>query len=262
MILLVAAWVFPGTLFAQQQQSALTPSERAALAPTETDIYCAGFFTHRSIEQGLFVLGGEEGGFKNEYSDRDILFLSQGRGWINAPGGQYMLIRPVRDIDPKEFFPGQQELMVRLGTLYAEVARIEVRIVHESSATAEVLASCEPVLAGDIAIPLQTRPAPPYRSEQRVDRFAPPSGKATGVIVLGQDFRQTLGPRHVVYLDVGSSQGAQVGGYLRIFQTPINQDSDLFQQAARNYPTEAMGMRMGRKLTPADLASLPRTVLG
>jgi hypothetical protein len=240
----------------------LTAVQRAVQAPTDSDIYCAGFFTRRSIEPGLFVLGSEEGTLKNEFSDRDSIYLSKGRKWINAPGGQYMLIRPLKDTLPIEVFPGQHALVTRLGTLYAEVARIEVRILHEGSATAEILHSCEPVLQGDIAIPLSVRPAPPYRPAMFTDRFAPSSGKPTGLIAAIKEFQQVGGRGNIVYLDIGKKQGAQVGGYLRIFRTNRQAGQNYLQRGIQDYPAQIMGVPLGRPLTREEMDSLPRAVVG
>ena len=254
---------FSGALWAQQAR----PQSGAATArwgqsPTDSDIYCAGFFARQPIAPNLIVLSSEDGGFKNEYVDRDIIYLNKGNQAISAPGGQYIVVRPVKDVNPKEFFIGQRQLISQLGTLYAEIGRIQVRVVHEASATAEVLKTCEPILAGDIAIPFASRPAPPYRAERMMDRFAPASGKATATVVVAKEFQSTLGEGNIVYLNVGKNQGAQVGSYLRIFRSYAAADQDAFQQAARNYPTEFMGVPVGRKLTPAEVASLPRKVVG
>ncbi len=255
------ALIFPGRVAGQQAGPAPTAAQQAGQAPTDSDIYCAGFFTHRRLEPGLHVLGNELGEFKSEFADRDLLYLSKGSGWIVNPGGQYMVVRPAKDFNPRESFPGQLKLLSGLGTLYAEIARVEVRIVHEGSATAEVLKSCEPIMAGDFLIPLAVRPAPPYRAA-RMDPSAPASGKAGGVIVTSKEFQQVVGTGNVVYLNLGKNQGAQVGGYLRVFRTYLSGDQDPLRQAARNYSSELMGVPLGRKLTRRERASMPRTVLG
>jgi hypothetical protein len=152
--------------------------------------------------------------------------------------------------------------MMQLGTLYSEVARIQVRIVHEGSLTAEIVRACEPIVAGDLAIPLTPRSAPAYRTPKVADRFAPASGKPTGMVVASREFQQNVGEGKIVYLNLGRSQGAQVGSYLRVFRTASDRSQDPFEQAAREYSTESMGQRMGRQLTRAEIASLPRVVLG
>ena len=252
------------TAIPQQEQTSESPSalERATQAPTEFDIYCAGFFTRRNVESGLFVLGGEEGVLKNEFADRDYIYLSSGRKLINAPGGQYMLIRALKDYNVGETFPGQHALVAKLGTLYTEVARIEVQILNEGSATARITHACEPVIAGDIAIPLVTRPAPPYKAVKFTDRFAPSSGKATGTIAAVKDFQAVAGPGHVVYFNIGRKQGAEVGNYLRVYRTYMSQRNDKVLASTRNYMTQMMGISEGHKLTREEMESVPRAVLG
>lgn len=250
---------FPPRMAAQQAGTP-TAASQMGRAPTESDIYCAGFFTHRPPDAGMTVLGSEDGGFKNEFGDRDFVYLSKGQG--ASPGGQYMLVRPVKDPNLRESFLGQQKMVAQLGTLYAEIARIQVRVVHEGSLTVEIVHACEPVLAGDIAIPLAARSAPAFHSPKVVDRFAPSSGKATATVVVGKEFRQNFGEGHVVYLNMGRSQGAQVGSYLRVFRTAVSRDQDPFEQATRNYATDVTGQRTMRRMTRADRAALPRSVLG
>ena len=234
----------------------------AQTAPTESDIYCAGFFTQRQIESGLTVQGSEDAGFKNEFATGDYVYLSKGRDAIASPGGQYLVLRAVTDVNRKEAFKGQREMLAGLGTLYAQVARIEVQVLHEKTSTAKILASCQPVLAGDIAIPWNARSAPAYKTPRMTDRFAPSSGKATGLIASAKEFDQWLGEGKIVYLNLGSSHGLQTGSYLRVIRSYLTGAHAAFGNAARNYPTELTGASVGRRLTPEEVASLPREVLG
>src|SRR3989338_11266113 len=108
---------FPPRIEGQQGGTAASQMGRA---PTETDICCAGFFTHRSLGAGMTVLGNEDGGFKNEYGDRDFIYLSKGQ--TASPGGQYMLVRAVKDTNPRDSFPGQRQMGAQLRTLYAQLS--------------------------------------------------------------------------------------------------------------------------------------------
>ena len=254
--------VFAEGLAVQKANAQASTAPQVGQAPTTSDIYCSGFFTNSPLDASLEILGGEAAGFQNEFMERDIIYLNKGRARITTPGIEYMVVRPANDSNPRESFAGQREMMKSMGTLYTEVARIQVQIVHEASATAEVVFACEPILKGDIAIPLGARQAPPFKSPQPFDRFAPPSGKATGVIVAGKEFQQNAGEGDVVYLNVGSGQGAQVGSYFRIFRSYLSNDKDPYQRNTRQYATDVRGMRLGRKMTPQESASLPRTVIG
>ena len=246
------AMAFPPRMAGQGNQT---------LRPTDSDLYCAGYFAQSPIDTDMTILASEDGGSKNEYVDRDIIYLTRGQG--AAPGTELMVVRAVNDPNPRESFLGQRKMLMELGTLYAEVARIQIRVANEGSLTAEVTHACEPALAGDLVVPLTTRSAPAYRFPKLLDSFAPSSGKPTGRLVAAKELAQTVGEGNVVYVDLGSTQGAQVGSYLRVFRTPLALSEDPLEAAMREYMTEGMGgEQVGRKLTRADLANLPRKVLG
>lgn len=236
------------------------PMAGQGVGPTDSDLYCAGFISPRPIETSMTVLANEDGGMKNELVDRDIIYLSRGQG--ATPGTEFMVVRPLVDANPRESFPGQRKIMMGLGMLYGEIARIQIRVANEGSLTAEVTHACESVVAGDLVVPLRSRSAPAYRLPKVVDEFAPWSGKPTGVVVAAKELAQSVGEGNIVYVNLGGAQGVQVGTYLRVFRTPMAKAEDPFEMAAREYPTEVMRQAGGQKLTPAELASLPRDVLG
>jgi len=269
-----AGWVVPTAVRAQNTGaqppatsqgmigSAPTAAEKAMMAPTESDIYCAGFFTHRTISPEIIVLGGQDNGLKFEFGAGEVVHLNQGKNKISAPGGQYMLVRPTRDMNPTEAFPGQSVLVKQMGTHYAEIARIQVQVVNADSSIAEILNACEPVLSGDVAIPLPARSAPPYKTAPPMDRFAPSSGKSTGVIASIKEFREAAGEGDTVYLNTGSKQGAQPGAYLRVFRTYNTASQRIIQMGTKQYLNQVEGTQVGRKLTPEEINTLPRQVVG
>jgi hypothetical protein len=235
----------------------------AQTAPGDSDLYCAGFFTRR-VMNGLKVLSSEEAGLKNEFGAGDYVYLDHGREAITAPGSQYMLLRPMHDINRQEAFKGQKEIVAGLGTLYAQIARIEVAMLHDRSATARIVTSCEPALAGDIAVPLQPQTAHPYRSPKMTARFPEPSGGVAGVIAAAKDFDQQAGEGRIIYLNLGTSQGLQPGSYLRIVRSYLSTtDADLGHAASEFLAESAdTGMSDSRQLARAEQQALPREVLG
>ncbi|HLA40944.1 MAG TPA: hypothetical protein VJ417_13165, partial [Candidatus Glassbacteria bacterium] len=102
----------------------------AQSALSQSDLYCAGFFTRRPLEAGLVIQGSEDGGFKNEFATGDYVYLNRGSDAITGSGGQYAILRPVKDVNRKEAFAGQQMLLREMGSLYAEVGRLEVSVLH------------------------------------------------------------------------------------------------------------------------------------
>ncbi|MSO21422.1 MAG: hypothetical protein EXQ56_13390 [Acidobacteria bacterium] len=234
-------------------------SLHAQRAPMDTDLYCAGFFTTRAVESGLAVKSGEDGGFKYEFVAGDYIYLSRGQNTIVNTGGQYMILRPNVDVNRKESFPGQQLMVHGMGKLYSEVGRIEVKVVARAHATAQVLRSCEPIEPGDIAIPLNARTAPAYKTQRITPRFAEPSGKAAGVIATAKEFDREVGEGRIVYLNIGSGQGLQPGSYLRI-RRPFSTDADAFNVDAREYRNHDGTPQ--RPMLKSELAAMPSEVLG
>lgn len=228
--------------------------------PKYSDIYCAGFIAEKPLESGLFVVTGEDRGFKQIYSERDTIFLSRGAGNIVNPGGEYMVLRAATDPIPEEFFKGQKLMLRSLGTLYKEVGRIKVHIVHEKTATANVMSSCGEIQAGDIAIPFNQKPIPKFQAAG-FDRFAPPSGKNEGLIVTGKEFLNTLGTGDKVYLNIGASKGVEVGQSYRVYRTYLPNVKD--PSMVREHIAEYVGSeRMNYKLNDYQRRALPRDVIG
>jgi hypothetical protein len=244
------------------QTSSPSVAVKAMLAPTDSDIYCAGYFTHQELPKTLSVLGGPDSGLVYEYGTGDTVYLNKGKKMISAPGAQYMLVRPTKDMNSIEAFPGQSLLVSQMGTHYAEIARIQIQVVNADSSIAEILHACEPVLAGDLAIPLTARTAPLYKTAPPVDRFAPSSGKSTGVIAAFKDFREAAGGGDILYLNIGKKQGTQPGNYVRIFRTYLTASQKIIQDGTKNYLTDIGGTPVGRKLSPEEIDTLPRTVVG
>jgi len=248
--------------FAGVSAFAQTPAAPAWHQPKYSDIYCAGFIADKPLESGLFVVTGEDRGLKQIYSDRDTIFLSRGAGNIVNPGGEYMLLRAATDPIREEFFKGQKQMLQSLGTLYKEVGRIKVHIVHEKTATANVVNSCMEIQAGDIAIPFNQKPIPKFQAAG-FDRFAPPSGKNEGLIVTGKEFLNTLGTGDKVYLNIGSSMGVEVGQSYRVYRTFLPAVKDPAMRAGNESIAEYVGSeRLNYKLTDLQKRALPRDVIG
>ena len=233
----------------------------ATHTPTYADVYCAGFVTNQPVQSGLYVVTGDEGGLKHIFSDRDTIYLSRGAGYIVNPGGEYMLIRAVKDTIKYEVFAGQHEMLKRLGKTYAEVGRIKVNIVHQETAVAEVEYACREIQPGDVAIPFNQKPMPQFQVGI-FDRFAPPSGKNPGVLVTGKEFQQVMGAGNVVYLSMDASSGVSAGQTYRIFRTYASSAKNANRRNMENVPTHMNGMRQSYHLTPEQKKTLPRDILG
>lgn len=212
-----------------------------------SDAYCAGFTTQRDLGS-MYVVAGEEKEDRISYTTPHYVYLSQGGLSV---GSEYMIVRHV--FDPLRFksYSGQGLQQTSMGFFYADIARVKVVVAHDKTSTAQVVFSCEEILPGDVAISAETRSTPDYRARRPFDRFAPPSGKSQGQIVLARDFEQFFGRGQRIHVNLSSAQ-VKVGDYIRIFRYGRGPE----------YRGLGRGAIYGMSRGPIKKADLPREVIG
>ena len=116
-----------------------------------------------------------------------------------------------------------------LGIYTEDAGRLRVVSVKEKTSVALVTRACGMILLGDLL-----REVPPpvempasegiatFESGRQpmLDRFADPSGKQTGRIVLARDGREMITTSQVVFVDLGSEDNVQPGDRLTIYRRP------------------------------------------
>lgn len=192
------------------------PVERIA-KPTYSDLYCAGFISKHTLPDASFVAGGLQTPSTTKFVRGDMVYL-QGTGY--NLGGEYEIVRALRDINEYETFPGQRKLLKEVGQPYEEVARVKVIDTRSRDAIAQVQYACDAVNPGDTAIPFAEKQPIEFHTSIRFDRFLPAQkGKTYGRIVMAKDFDSQLGTGQKVYLNIGSNQGVKIGDYFRAVRT-------------------------------------------
>ena len=78
--------------------------------------------------------------------------------------------------------------------------------------------SCDTVLLGDLLRQVNNRVPPTQRAEVNLDRFAEPSGKQRGRIVMATSGREMLTSRQIVYIDLGAEDNVNAGDYLTVYR--------------------------------------------
>jgi hypothetical protein len=111
---------------------------------------------------------------------------------------------------------------------------------------------------GDILVPYQDRPAPPYKDPASFDHFAPVSGKPVAMLVAGKDYSQIFGKLSPVYVNLGSTQGVKVGDYFRIFRYQGSNAETVSMDKGYQYKLYGFGSAPVRY----EWNDLPREVLG
>lgn len=187
------------------------PVERVQ-TPTYADMYCAGFISKTLMPNANYVAGGLQTPNTTKFVTGDIIYLAGG-GY--ALGGQYSILRELKDQNRYEVFPGQAKMLAATGQPYGEIGRVKIVDTRSKMAIGQIEYSCDPVNPGDIAVPFAEKPSVSFHPPARFDRFVPKTGKTSGRIVLGKDFDSTLGTGMKVYMNLGSNQGVKVGDYFR-----------------------------------------------
>jgi len=249
---------------AQTPQAAQKPQPRNAPAevgntPTPNDMYCSGFITTEKVPDKIFVAAGHNTPDQSRYAGKsDVIFL-HGPGL--KEGERYQIVRHVRDTNHYEIYHGQKAAVHDHGEPYFEMAIVQVNEVQKDTGIATFELSCADVMPGDIAIPLVEREAPPFRKVS-LERYAPPSGKPQGRILMAKEFDSYLGSKYKAYISIGADKGLKPGDYLRATRTYSytyhDPEAGLSRKASEYEDTQVNP----QKLPVGDLSSLPRRTLG
>ncbi|MFQ5723457.1 MAG: OmpA family protein [Terriglobia bacterium] len=225
------------------------------------DVYCSGFVAATPVPADLRIVMALDAVGRIIYSQYDYVYLSHGRNGEVQEGARYLVVRPVNDPDPVEAFQNQQAIFHAMGQLYQDLGTLEVKTVHETTATAQVLEACDAIQAGDILIPYQQRPLPEFKPRQAFDRFAPPSGLAEGTVIMGKEFAHLMGRGDVVYVNLGTNQGVNVGDYYTLYRYGSGTLYAGYDDMGRGFIRRERGMPRGHEL-PRLRQDLPREVIG
>jgi len=187
------------------------PIERVQ-TPTYADMYCAGFISKTLMPNANYIAGGLQTPNTTKFVTGDIVYLAGGNYTL---GGQYSILRELKDQNRYEVFPGQGKILAATGQPYGEIGRVRIVDMRSKMAIGQIEYSCDPVNPGDIAVPFAEKPSVSFHPPARFDRFVPKTGKTSARIVLAKDFDSTLGTGMKVYMNLGSNQGVKVGDYFR-----------------------------------------------
>lgn len=201
---------------AQQQQRptvALPQDAPASTIARANELICGGFIEYAPGGNYLEIVGGEQEQEQRVYAEGDVIFIDAGRGQGPYIGQEFSVVRPrgqftTRLTNKKGF----------LGVFTQEIGRVRVTEVKENVSVAIVSASCDTILNGDLLRSLPGRVSPPARAETAFDRFADPTGKQTGRIVLARDGRELVSRDQIVFIDLGAEDNVRAGDYLTIFR--------------------------------------------
>jgi hypothetical protein len=206
---------------------AMTPTQAAGTPVplgAESDIYCSGYVGDMDEQFPFSILGSEYDSQVFDSSNYDIRHGKQIQGRYGAPttvkfglasgdiiyvdGGKAKGLSPgslftVVVADQPVFHPLRREVV---GRFYRYLGRVRILSVQETTAIAEIVQSCDPVVVGAFLTPFQPEPVPLGRSTaMRPVNYPAAAEKLQSApsIVYSRDDVIALGADHIVHIDLG-----------------------------------------------------------
>jgi len=146
----------------------------------------------------------------------------------------------------------------------AMCSRVRVVVVHPKVSIARISYSCGYIQRGDYVRPAVAYPTPEFRSLKDFDRFAPPSGKPTAMVISGKYWSVQGGANSIIYVNLGVNQGVKIGDYFRIFRYQGTEHETAFQDPRLAFAIEPSFGEAGFGSVPKkwNWGNVPREVLG
>jgi len=239
-------------------------AQQKAPTTTQDDIYCSGVITSESVPRDVYVITGEGSNVKNTFVEGDYVYFNKGANQGVKVGDVYSVVRAIEDPTQIEWTKWQFSILKKLGTLWSDAGRLRVVVAQGDVSIAQIQNSCGYVQRGDIVLPFTERPAPPLKSENNFDRFAPPSGKPTAMVITGKYWAQESGTNSTVYVNLGTNQGVRVGDYYRIYRYQGTEHETAYQINRVAFEIEKDFGMAGYGSVPSkwNWGNVPREVLG
>ncbi len=203
----------------QQQQptgrpTVVAPPERTpALVARPSELECSGQIEAAPVSTGLEIVGAQQEQEQRVFAEGDYLFIAGGAQQGLRAGQELSVVRP-----RGQFRTTLSAKRGSLGIFTQEVGRVRVVELRGEVAVALVNQSCDSILLGDLLRAVPQRVAATRRPEANLERFANPTGRATGRIVLARDAREMISKDQVVFIDLGAEDNVKAGDYLTIFR--------------------------------------------
>ena len=180
---------------------------------SKSSLFCAGYISHQRLPEMPEIVGAEEEQEQRTFADRDVVFINRGAQQGIKEGQNFQVIRPRGDV--KGVY---KEKLGFVGTYIQDVGQLQIFKVWQNTAAAQITFSCDMILFGDLLAPIPDRVSPLQRAYENVDRFAEPSGKQTGRLMMAKDSREMVTQNDIVYIDLGAEDQVKTGDYLTIFR--------------------------------------------
>lgn len=231
---------------------------RVPTGPDYSMVNCSGFVTDQKLPEEFRLISGEQSNYKITFAFGDYVFINRGQDKGVRVGDRFTVVRPDDYAGDVPWFKWQEKLMKVMGTSYIDAGQVRVVNVQPKVSIAQVIFSCDYMQRGDIVLPYQERPTPPFKDAAAFDHFAPVSGKPVAMVVSGKQNSDVYGKNSTVYVNLGTNQGVKIGDYFRIFRYQGSRAETVPQ--TKDYQFKMYGF--GSAPQRYEWNDLPREVLG
>jgi hypothetical protein len=176
-------------------------------------MFCAGYIRYQKLPHMPEIVGAEEEQEQRTYSNGDIVYLNAGSQDGIKEGQTFQIIRPRSTV--KGVHKHKKGF---LGIYVQEVGQLRVFKVRENTSVAKITFSCDTALLGDLLASIPDRESPLQRAEANLDRYADPTNKQAGHLIMAKDNREMVTRHEVVYIDLGAEDQIKAGDYLTIYR--------------------------------------------
>jgi hypothetical protein len=193
----------------------IVPTAKAPLQVAgRSKLFCAGYIRLQRLPHLPEIVGAREEQEKRTFADGEVVYINAGSRQGIKEGQNFQIIRPRGDVK------GVHRLKKGfLGTYIQEVGQLQVFKVMENTSAAQITTSCgDAALFGDLLTALPDRVSPLQRTDTEVDRYADPTGKQVGRLMMAKDNREMVTANDVVYIDLGVEDNVKPGDYLTIYR--------------------------------------------
>jgi hypothetical protein len=226
------------TFFAQEQKAItdfIARQKKDMPVASGNNLYCAGYISRSKVDDDYELVGAENEQEQFIYSQGNNLYISAGANKGVKVGDWFAVIRP------RAKFKSEFSKKGNLGIYVQEIGAVEVIRVKEKVSVVRVANSCDNFLLGDLLQPIAQRTSPMFTERPALDKFADPSGKITGRIVLARNGLEMVSREQIVYIDLGAEDNVGVGDYFTIFRPLgegnlfISDEDEIAQARNRGY---------------------------
>lgn len=205
------------------------PSHQYMPAALDADLYCCPMVYRRKLNDELILAGREEGS-QIEIGTYDIVYLKRGHDRLK-PGEIYvasLYVMPVAD----------PESGGTIGHAYQEVGLVQILIVSERHAIAEVISACDGMKVGAILTPYVRRPNPIVKVRQKMtvyEQYREYDFRSYGRVIHINYNGYESATNDLVCINLGTKNGIKVGDRLIVIKPrDVRNDTTDFAKGVMN----------------------------